>query len=288
MAQDFRNMGDPEKLSEDEVQKDLEQQERDQKMVNEKYDEWGKLVIFPDLQAAEKRVLSCEQLDGLARRMFSWMAWMIKGVAERNEDTENAADNLLGQSILNTYNKAAADCNVDCMYRSVGMAVKGLGGTVAEKLAVEFDDVQAAVGKCVHGLTGTVTVVTEKGGTASMNGLTASGSTSFNMTCKLDGTGGPATCHETYSATASGNGVTEKQSSSDYIGVPITAAAVDGKTEVHIGLFNINETITAEMVGGTVKTTGPMQWVGWDAEGTSGTWTDGAGTTITWSLSNVN
>ena len=296
-AKDIRNTADPNNVSESEQ----EQLERDDKVIQEKYDEWGKLVIFPALQAAEKRVLSCEELDRLARRMYSWMAWMIKGVVKRDEDTEDAADNLLGQSILNTYNKAAADCNLDCMYQSVAMAVKGLGGKVAEKLAIDLE-VPAAEAKCVHGLTGTVTVVSEKEASGKTpDGIPFSSSSSFNMTCRLDGTGGSATCKETYSSTLSGNGASEKQSSSGYVGVLITAAVIGGKTKVHIGLFNINETMTADLGVGTVTTTGPMQFDGWDAEGgtaspgsssetwsSSGTWSDGAGTTITWNLSNVD
>jgi hypothetical protein len=295
MGKDIRNMGDPKDLSEAQAQKELDQEEQDEKVVQEKYDEWGKLVIFPDLQAAEKRVLSCEELDRLAKQTFSWIAWMIKGAVKYDEDTEDAAENSLGRSILNTYDKAAADCNLDCMYRSVGMAIKGIGGKVAEKLAIESQEFDAALAKCTGNLVGTVTVVSEKEASGKTpDGIAFSSSSSLHLACLLDGTGKSAKCKETWSSALTGNGTSLKQSGNGDADVVILAAVIGGKTKLNVGMFTIKVKQTADLGLGPVEGTTDMQFGPWDAEGgaaspgrSSGTWSDGAGTTITWNLSGV-
>lgn len=291
MGKDIRNMGDPEKLSEDEVQKDLEQQERDQKVVQEKYDEWGKLVIFPDLQAAEKRVLSCEELDRLAKQTFSWVAWMIKGAAEYNEEYIDATDDSFGRSILNTYDKAAADCNVDCMRHSVGMAVKGIGGKVAEKLAVDLDEVPAAEAKCAKDWKGTVTVTfAEK---AEGNGGSVNGT--GTLICQVRGTGTDANCsyqsHEELTGTG-GTMVTTKNAKGGY--TYVSASVTGDKLALTIGevpvLVTVQGPIPIEPYTEPLNGGSYMLPASSDPKHQSGTWTDPNGgpmtkNTVTWNLS---
>ena len=158
-------------------------------------------------------------------------------------------------------------------------------------------DLAASMGqvgpKCNGGWKGTVTVESSGGGSAATPGRndTLQGTSSLHLDCKVQASVGNctvtfgssmATKESNYSAKASGK-----------VETPVTVNLVGGKVTINIAMVTVHGTKSLMLGGMDASSEDDFQFGGWSAEGTAragsssltGAWSDGAGTTISWSLS---
>lgn len=147
--------------------------------------------------------------------------------------------------------------------------------------------------KCPGEWAGTVTVVQAmvRSGKGT-DGAPFNTSLSLKLTCQLDGTGRAAKCQATLSSTMTGKGVSFRQNGSDNVAVSITVGVINGKASVDVSKFRLKVNVSGNIEGTSGGSTDTLPLGPWHAEGgaarsgsLSGSWSDGAGTTITWNLS---
>ncbi len=100
--------------------------------------EWFEKEVYPEMQAAEKRALTCDEFDDLAKRSYICFSWMLKvgGLGESNMANMDKYNDSLAKILLKTYSHAVDSCDIDCMRHSVAMSIRGIGG---DDLAVNHD-----------------------------------------------------------------------------------------------------------------------------------------------------
>ena len=162
-----------------------------------------------------------------------------------------------------------------------------------EAFAKDFAGSMGQAGpKCKGGWKGTISVEFAGGGTAPSPEThdVLSGSSSLHLDCQVQNS--LANCTVTFSSNTTMKDTNYSAQVNDKAETPVSIDVVGGKTTIKIAMVTVHGTrnLTIQGMGGESKD--EFQFGGWTAEGAgkpgdslSGSWTDGAGTTISWSLS---
>jgi hypothetical protein len=162
-----------------------------------------------------------------------------------------------------------------------------------EAFAKEFaGSMGQASPKCKGGWKGTISVEFAGGGTAPSPEThdVLSGNSSLHLDCQVQNS--LANCTVTFSSNATTKDSSYGAQVNDKAETSVSIDVAGGKTTIKLGMVTVHGTrnLTIQGMGGESKD--EFQFGGWTAEAAgkpgdsvSGSWTDGAGTTISWSLS---
>jgi len=162
-----------------------------------------------------------------------------------------------------------------------------------EGFAKEFAGSMGQAGpKCKGGWKGTVSVASSGGGSApTPDGHdTMKGNSSLHLDCQVQNS--LANCTVTFSSSMNTKDSNYSAKASGQVETPVSVDVADGKTTIKIGMVTVHGTRSLSLAGMGGESADDFQFGGWTAEGAgkpgdslSGSWSDGAGTTVSWGLS---